>query len=72
MSVWIKQLCWDCEKATNGGCSWSRALVPVKGWKAEVSTREAFSTFHVIECPEFVRDGYGNGMHRLKPGGRGR
>ena len=63
-----KQLCWDCAKATNGGCSWSRRFEPVKGWTAEPNTREAFSTYEIIACPEFERDAAGNGQYRLKTG----
>lgn len=57
-------LCWSCRKSTNSGCSWSRALIPVDGWKAEedhLKTNYADNqTYLVIECPEFVRDSVNN------------
>lgn len=51
-------LCWYCEKAC-GGCSWSRKLIPVEGWKAKkVKNKdyndETIPCYKVIECPEFV------------------
>lgn len=57
-------ICIDCQKAC-GGCSWSRSFTPVEGWTAEkVVIRNGIidhkvrntETYHIIECPEFVRD----------------
>lgn len=55
-------LCWDCQKALNGGCSWSNPeqQKPVNGWTA----KETSTGFCVSECPEFVRGTYGSGMYR--------
>lgn len=54
-----EQLCWECAKCT-GGCSWSRSLTPVAGWKAnEVHKKESdgyiLRTYKIISCPQFVR-----------------
>ena len=46
-------LCWKCAKATNSGCSWSRALEPVDGWEAEEDQRRSY---FVYGCPEFEAD----------------
>lgn len=52
-------LCWHCEKATNEGCSWSRAFIPVIGWDAEKDVKETQSnkddgiSYFVRKCPEF-------------------
>ena len=35
-----EQICWTCKNAC-GGCSWSRNLTPVEGWKAEKTIRSA-------------------------------
>lgn len=53
-------LCWYCNKAC-GGCSWSQAFKPVKGWKAtkakiKQGLNDYADSYHVIECPEFVPD----------------
>lgn len=53
----IDSLCWYCINAC-GGCSWSRKLIPVEGWKAtEVTNKDVCDSFlksyKVIECPEF-------------------
>lgn len=52
-------LCWECQKAT-GMCSWSKSLIPVKGWTADdgkmnIDGRPVESYF-VHACPEFERD----------------
>lgn len=63
-------ICWDCAKAVNG-CAWSKHGIPVKGWNAERhdirnSKTDAWTeSYSVIECPEFVRDSWGNGAKRL-------
>lgn len=59
-------LCWDCSKAT-GQCTWSKRLVPVKGWKAtEIppTKTKPYSAYIVEECPAFERDAYQNGTKR--------
>mgnify|MGYP004523284735 CR=1 FL=1 len=53
-------LCWRCRKAC-GGCSWSRKLEPVAGWRAAVTEPPKYlcgsmrdiPNYCVIECPEF-------------------
>lgn len=56
-----KTLCWDCANATNSGCSWSMALIPVDGWTAEKDTLSTNYkdnvSYLVIDCPEFIPDG---------------
>ena len=72
--------CWDCAKAT-GGCSWSNSFEPVKGWvavptkvkihKSKNPTEEMIrdnSSYVVIDCPEFLRDAYNNGLKRYIEG----
>lgn len=50
-------LCWRCKNSC-GTCSWSRSLIPVKGWKAEPSiVRNCgvnFNTYSIKECPQFI------------------
>lgn len=57
-------LCWSCQNAT-GGCSWSRALKPVKGWKAEplriqqsslYRERSYTDSYLVKKCPKYIKD----------------
>lgn len=55
-------ICWTCQNAT-GGCSWSRCLKPVEGWKAKKMkikgnfyTREKVDSFIVEKCPEYIKD----------------
>lgn len=54
-------ICWHCANAC-GGCSWSQALIPVKGWKAKkVKTNDYTKPslpppMIVIECPEFKKE----------------
>jgi len=54
------QLCWTCRNAVpdlkGHGCSWSRKLVPVKGWTAEKSTSRGKDTWSVKKCPEYVEE----------------
>ena len=51
------QLCWRCKNSC-GTCSWSRNLMPVKGWVAEPSVIKQqgikLHTYKVIECPQFI------------------
>ena len=53
-----EQLCWRCKNAC-GGCSWSKELLPVKGWKAESTiikdSMGDFESYKIKRCPEFVR-----------------
>ena len=55
-------ICWDCQKAMNGGCCWTdpKQQKPVNGWTAE----ETDAGYRVIDCPEFKRGTYGGGMYR--------
>ena len=52
-------LCWDCANAVNG-CKWSMNGEPVDGWTAEETELkckgQSVRSFHVISCPEFIRD----------------
>ena len=67
-------LCWDCAKAI-GGCSWSKRLRPVAGWKI-IPTRKTssdgrnYASCIVLDCPEFKRDAVNNGLKRYKEGGQ--
>lgn len=65
-------LCWDCAKAC-GGCSWSDHWKhsPVPGWKTEETTlrlnNDQYTKTHIVlECPEFVADGHGGGLYRIR------
>ena len=53
-------LCWKCRKATNSGCSWSRALEPVDGLEAEedhlITNYLDKKSYFVYGCPEFEPD----------------
>lgn len=55
-------LCWDCENACNGGCTWSEKLEPVDGWTAQKTA----NGYVVHDCPEFKRDAYEGGAIRPK------
>lgn len=52
-------LCWDCKKASNSGCSWSRRFDPVPGWVAKhnpikvAGKKNADDSYDVFDCPEF-------------------
>lgn len=57
--------CWFCANAIptpKTGCSWSKLFEPVKGWTAVPVKRlmqkkgTTTTSYHVIECPCFVRD----------------
>lgn len=54
-----RQLCWRCKNAT-GGCSWSRCLKPIEGWKAKkITIKDSmgdFTSYRITYCPEFVQD----------------
>lgn len=54
-----ESLCWSCDNAC-GSCSWSKALIPVEGWKATPVRIKAnieankYITGYIVEfCPEF-------------------
>ena len=49
-----EQLCWTCAKAY-GGCSWSRAFVPVEGWEAKPSKTHE-DGYRIVRCPEYESD----------------
>lgn len=66
-------LCWDCEKATNSGCSWSKSFKPVKGWEAEpkpikLTATKNIDSYLVIKCPQFAEDEHSR-KERIKSGG---
>lgn len=70
-----KQLCWDCAKATNSGCSWSDDFTPVEGWTARKLEGRVYhggqtidETYLILDCPEFVRNSYGFGQYRMNKG----
>lgn len=67
-------LCWDCAKAC-GGCSWSDHFEhsPVPGWEAEethlrLDNNGNGTSYIVLSCPEFERDGANHGVYRYKNG----
>lgn len=58
-------ICWHCQNAIPSrdgerGCSWSRSLIPVEGWKATQTVhlydRKEKTSYVVEECPEYIRD----------------
>ena len=59
MALNKQTLCWDCANAVNG-CCWSMRGEPVSGWVAEKTKLkckgEMITSYHVLSCPEFVRD----------------
>lgn len=64
-------LCWDCKKAaSNGDCCWASSGKPVTGWKAVPTVvnrkRYPFSSFHVVDCPDFCRDAYDGGQQKAQ------
>ena len=66
--------CWECAKAC-GGCCWSDHWqhTPVPGWIATETTvrlkKDMFEkSYLVIDCPEFIRDGTGGGLYRVRSG----
>ena len=55
------QLCWSCDKACNGGCSWSARLEPVKGWEAEpikvkCESGRYIDSFRIRSCPLYRKE----------------
>ena len=62
-------LCWSCSKAI-GGCNWSKSFKAVKGWRIIPTQKTAYGgvgykSCVVLECPEFVRDAYKDGLKRV-------
>ena len=52
-----EQLCWTCQNACTGGCSWSEAMEPVDGWKTvETVHSNGSKGLLVTGCPQYVRD----------------
>lgn len=56
----LETICWHCQNAC-GGCSWSKNLRPVKGWKAKkikvkIAQGDYNDSYIVNECPEFKPD----------------
>ena len=49
-----QSLCWECGNACTNGCSWSKSLIPVEGWIANVSKDN--DSFQVLQCPEYKQD----------------
>jgi hypothetical protein len=57
-----EQPCWSCTKAC-GGCSWSKSLKPIEGWKAEkriLQTARKYEpqieTYKILYCPEYEKE----------------
>lgn len=61
-------LCWDCQRAVEKSCRWSKSFKPVPGWDAEEHKMKDVpgSTYCVKECPMFVRDAYNHGLKRME------
>lgn len=56
----LPSICWNCARASDSSCSWSRNFTPVKGWKAvkcnlDIQYSDTIS-YNVITCPEFIPD----------------
>lgn len=53
------QICWECKNA-KCGCSWTKNLIPVRGWDAEATINPdkegAFRTYKINKCPEFIKE----------------
>ena len=57
--------CWECERATDGSCSWMTRWKPMEGWTAQKSTVNGHAvqcgkpyvvkldTYSVFKCPQF-------------------
>lgn len=53
------QLCWTCAHAVadrKHGCSWSRYLIPVRGWNAERHRKGEYMTYCITTCPEYIKE----------------
>ena len=56
--------CFQCQNAVPSktrGCSWSKNLIPVKGWEAipriyRVGGKTSGVSYRVVSCPEFIPD----------------
>ena len=51
----IEQPCWSCGNCY-GGCSWSRAFIPVIGWEAKEIKKDGHTTYEITYCPEYISD----------------
>lgn len=67
-----EQPCWTCTKAC-GGCSWSKNLTPIEGWKAEKvyfnTYRQDTSTdytYQISYCPEYEKEVKKNANRKIK------
>ena len=49
-------LCWNCQNARAGYCSWFTDFTPVPGWEAEETVLESTTSYAVKKCPNFIRD----------------
>lgn len=49
-------LCWDCQNARAGRCSWFTNYTPVEGWTADKTKWMNSYSYNVRECPLFERD----------------
>lgn len=47
-------LCWHCDHACKGGCSWADEFKPVNGWTAEHQVTNTLDSYYVKSCPLFV------------------
>lgn len=62
-TLYSQTLCWSCanavpDKSGKRGCAWSRSFKPVKGWDADETrlySDKPTQSYHVRQCPEFVR-----------------
>lgn len=64
-------LCWDCRRSADKTCCWASHSEPVKGWVAEsrvikgTKSTPNMVSYRVDNCPEFCRDSWGGGLHRM-------
>ena len=54
------QPCWICQNSC-GGCSWSKELKPVEGWRARSVTvknkeGDSYRTYRILSCPKFIQE----------------
>ena len=58
------QPCWTCERSC-GGCSWSKDLIPIKGWTAKPTVLKFrykdnsisyVDTYMIYKCPLYIQD----------------
>ena len=59
-------LCWDCKNSTKPWkCPWVEKSDTVAGWIAKPTSVGKFynySSYQVVDCPQFVRDSFSGGM----------